>query len=51
LAESGQVSEMRKVFNCGIGMVLVVTEGDVAAAKMLLQDQGETVIEIGKIAK
>lgn len=49
LARSGSVSseEMLRVFNCGIGMVLVV--GDAAAARRLLEAEGETVFAIGRI--
>jgi phosphoribosylformylglycinamidine cyclo-ligase len=49
LASIGGVSahEMLKVFNCGIGMALVVTDPDAAIA--LLEAQGETVHRIGTI--
>ena len=39
--------EMLRVFNCGIGMALVVE--DAAAATTLLQGHGETVFAIGRI--
>ena len=39
---------MLRVFNCGIGMALVVTDPD--AATELLRDQGESVARIGHIA-
>jgi phosphoribosylformylglycinamidine cyclo-ligase len=50
LARAGGVAaeEMLRVFNCGIGMALVVTDPD--AARALLQAEGETVFEIGRIA-
>jgi phosphoribosylformylglycinamidine cyclo-ligase len=50
LARAGGVAagEMLKVFNCGIGMALVVS--DAAAARRLLDAEGETVFEIGRIA-
>ncbi len=49
LARMGGVEadEMLRVFNCGIGMVLVVT--DPAAARALLEAEGETVFTIGRI--
>jgi phosphoribosylformylglycinamidine cyclo-ligase len=36
------------VFNCGIGMALVVNDADAATA--LLREQGESVARIGRIA-
>ena len=49
LAERGGIApdEMLRVFNCGIGMALVVD--DAAAATALLQLHGETVHAIGRI--
>jgi phosphoribosylformylglycinamidine cyclo-ligase len=49
LAERGRVAadEMLRVFNCGIGMALVVD--DAAAATALLEQHGETVFRIGRI--
>ena len=49
LARTGGVAaeEMLRVFNCGIGMALVVR--DAAAARTLLEAAGETVFEIGRI--
>jgi len=49
LARTGRVTaeEMLRVFNCGIGMVLVVT--DAAAARSILEAEGETVFDIGRI--
>jgi phosphoribosylformylglycinamidine cyclo-ligase len=41
--------EMLRVFNCGIGMVLVVSKQDVARASDLLEAAGERVYEIGVI--
>jgi phosphoribosylformylglycinamidine cyclo-ligase len=40
-------SEMLRVFNCGIGMVLVVADPDAAIA--ILQAEGEAVTRIGLI--
>ena len=49
LAQRGGIAadEMLRVFNCGIGMALVVD--DAAAATTLLQAHGETVFTIGRI--
>jgi phosphoribosylformylglycinamidine cyclo-ligase len=49
LAQRGNIApdEMLRVFNCGIGMALVVD--DPAAATALLQAHGETVFTIGRI--
>jgi phosphoribosylformylglycinamidine cyclo-ligase len=49
LAEHGRVAadEMLRVFNCGIGMALVVDDADAATA--LLEQHGETVFRIGRI--
>jgi phosphoribosylformylglycinamidine cyclo-ligase len=42
-------AEMHRVFNCGIGMVVVVAERDAAAALKLLAEAGETAYRIGEI--
>jgi phosphoribosylformylglycinamidine cyclo-ligase len=49
LARAGGVApdEMLRVFNCGIGMVLVVTDAE--AARHVLEAEGETVFAIGRI--
>jgi phosphoribosylformylglycinamidine cyclo-ligase len=44
-------SEMASVFNCGIGMVLVVDRADAQRAADSLRASGETVYEIGVIEK
>ena len=51
LQEAGQVAdqEMRRVFNCGIGMVVVVSEADADAVAARLAGAGETVYRIGRI--
>ena len=41
--------EMARTFNCGVGMVLVVAEGDVAAVTVALEAAGETVLTVGRI--
>src|SRR3954468_6059446 len=48
LQREGKISEdeMHRVFNCGIGMVLVVDSADTKRAAELLRTQGETVYEI-----
>jgi phosphoribosylformylglycinamidine cyclo-ligase len=43
--------EMHRVFNCGIGMVLVVDAADAAKAQNLLARAGETVWRIGAIRR
>jgi phosphoribosylformylglycinamidine cyclo-ligase len=43
--------EMHRVFNCGIGMVLVVAPADAKRAAELLRAEGETVFEIGRIGR
>ncbi|UPG74285.1 phosphoribosylformylglycinamidine cyclo-ligase [Roseomonas gilardii subsp. gilardii] len=51
LAKMGGVvpEEMLRVFNCGLGMVLVVAEDSAGEATRLLQEAGETVARIGRI--
>jgi phosphoribosylformylglycinamidine cyclo-ligase len=51
LAQTGNVAagEMLKVFNCGVGMALVVA--DAAAARAVLEAAGETVFCIGGIER
>ena len=40
---------MHRVFNCGIGMVVVVARDDVEPALKLLHAAGETALVIGAI--
>ena len=51
LQREGDVAEdeMHRVFNCGIGMVIVVAAVHAAQAMQLLTDAGETVWQIGRI--
>jgi phosphoribosylformylglycinamidine cyclo-ligase len=41
--------EMHRVFNCGIGMVLVVSENDANTARHHMEAAGETVFSLGTI--
>ena len=52
LQEAGQVDmqEMYRVFNCGIGMVVVVADTEADAVQAHLEAAGETVYRIGRIA-
>lgn len=43
--------EMHRVFNCGIGMVVIVNAADEAKALAHLRDSGEAAWHIGKIAQ
>ena len=51
LQENGNVAddEMHRVFNCGIGMAVVVAREDAEKAVALLREAGETVWQIGSI--
>jgi phosphoribosylformylglycinamidine cyclo-ligase len=51
LQRAGNVSEaeMHRVFNCGVGMVVVVAARDADRAAALLTDAGEQVFRIGTI--
>ena len=51
LQAQGRVAEaeMHRVFNCGIGMVVVVAAADAPRAKALLAAAGETVSTIGSV--
>ena len=51
LQNQGNVTdtEMHRTFNCGIGMVVIMSPEHAVAAKKLLEDAGETVFIIGKI--
>jgi len=52
LAISGNISteEMRRTFNCGIGMVIVVDQNDIKKTLDLLKSYSETAWKIGKIS-
>ncbi|AZG09922.1 phosphoribosylformylglycinamidine cyclo-ligase [Pigmentiphaga sp. H8] len=51
LQREGQVAdvEMHRVFNCGIGMVVVVSADQADAVAATLREQGETVYRLGEI--
>ena len=51
LQREGQVAdaEMLRVFNCGIGMAIVVGAGHADAAERALAESGETVFRVGRI--
>lgn len=51
LQENGNVAqhEMYRTFNCGIGMVVIVSLNDKQAAMNLLRGMGETVFDLGLI--
>ena len=53
LQQQGNVAdhEMFRVFNCGIGMVLVVADDFADNALMLLQSAGETAWRIGRVER
>jgi phosphoribosylformylglycinamidine cyclo-ligase len=51
LQQEGNVtdSEMHRVFNCGIGMALIIAPENVEEAKRILHSAGETVWHIGTV--
>ena len=51
LQQHGDVAEaeMHRVFNCGIGMVLIVAEADADAALRMLNETGERAYRVGRI--
>ena len=53
LKQQGNVSdrEMFRVFNCGIGMAVIVSAAEAAAAETLLAEAGETVWRIGSVRR
>jgi phosphoribosylformylglycinamidine cyclo-ligase len=53
LQQAGSVDEdeMFRVFNCGIGLVLIVAPGEAEAAADHLRRSGETVYQIGTVEK
>ena len=53
LEEKGNIDrhEMHRVFNNGIGLVVIVSAQDAERAKALFEEQGEKVFTIGRIEK
>lgn len=53
LQKNGNIdtNEMLKTFNCGIGMVAICDQERAIEAKKALEEEGETVYEIGTITK
>jgi phosphoribosylformylglycinamidine cyclo-ligase len=53
LAKHGNIArtEMRRTFNCGVGMIIVVDDSDLAAALATLDELGESAWHIGNIAE
>jgi phosphoribosylformylglycinamidine cyclo-ligase len=53
LAEQGNISkaEMRRTFNCGVGMIVAVNDADLATALATLEDLGESAWHIGQVAE
>ena len=51
LARTGRIgpAEMTRVFNCGIGMVVIVADAEAKAAERLLSEAGETVYRLGRV--
>ncbi|MFD2236051.1 phosphoribosylformylglycinamidine cyclo-ligase [Aureimonas populi] len=51
LAREGGVAvpEMLRTFNCGIGMIVVVSEADAVEISAILQGEGESVVPLGRI--
>lgn len=53
LKEAGRLEhgEFARTFNTGLGMVLVVSQENVQAAREILQEHGEQVFTVGKLVK
>ncbi len=51
LAQQGGVAEaeMLRTFNCGIGMIVVVSQAEAASVAAILQSEGESVVSLGRI--
>lgn len=53
LAQEGGIArtEMVRTFNCGVGMIVVCPAATASEAKALLENQGETVIDMGRVVR
>jgi len=53
LARHGNIEtdEMRRTFNCGIGMVVVVPEPDIGETVRILQEHGEQAWHLGRVVE
>ena len=53
LKDQGNIAEaeLYRVFNCGVGMAVVVAPGDAARALRILKAAGETAWPIGRIVQ
>jgi phosphoribosylformylglycinamidine cyclo-ligase len=53
LQQQGNVadSEMHRVFNCGIGLIIVVSPADASRAQAMLTRAGERVWRIGEVTR
>jgi len=53
LADAGNIAvdEMRRTFNCGVGMIVAVDAADVTKSVEILNAAGESAWEIGRIAE
>ena len=51
LQKNGSITdeEMRRTFNCGIGMAIIIAPEHIATATSILQNHGETVLNIGHV--
>jgi phosphoribosylformylglycinamidine cyclo-ligase len=51
LQRGGRIApeEMARTFNCGIGMAVIVAEGEARTVRIALEGAGETVFEIGRV--
>ena len=44
-------TSMLRIFNCGIGMIVIASKKDVPTAQKILHDEGEQSVIIGSIVK
>jgi phosphoribosylformylglycinamidine cyclo-ligase len=51
MAQTGNIAEqeMLRTFNCGIGMIAIVSPGDVKAVMETLTEHGESVVQLGEV--